>query len=352
MTRHWLPLPACLRVSLFGLWLCAGAVLASPVLYCGHARADDAEARYQTTIEEAVREFGLGNWAEARALFRRAHGLSPNARTWRGMGMAAFELKQYVDALRELSASLQDQNRALTAEQRTQTQKLIDQSRAYVGRYQVVLEPAQAKPWVDGQEALFEPGNFLLLGLGDHVASATADGYQEVRVPLRVAGSEDMVLRISLQPLSAPAAATPALAPVPAAAPAAAAPPTAATTTAPAESSGNGLRTAAWVTLGATVLLAGGSAAFWLVGEGKYKDLKMQCGTHCADAQIADSGVKRADTLTTVFLALTATAAVTSGILFVVSAGHGSGSEHASAVEHDRMALRVGPGFAQLQGSF
>jgi hypothetical protein len=329
------------------LGLCCAAFCGSfATLGIARVHADDTSAQYQTTIEEAVREFGLGNWAEARALFRRAHALTPSARTFRGMGMAAFELKLYVDALRELTAAMQDTQRPLTDDKRKETQKLIDQSRAYVGRYQVLLEPAQAQAWVDGQQAALEPGNLLLLGLGDHTVSAVADGYQEVRVPLRVEGSEDMVLRIALQPMAAPAA--PAPTPVPVAEPAPVAPvapPAAATTTQPALEPRHGLRTAGFITLGAAALLAGGSGVFWLVGSGKYTDLQNSCGaTGCTSAQIDASGVKSADTLTTVFLGLSAAAAVTSVVLFI--AGSGGSSEKASA------SLGVGPGYAQLRGSF
>ncbi len=346
MIRHWQPssLLLALLVSL------------SPLSFTTLVRADDAEARYQTTIEQAVREFSLSNWAEARALFRRAHALSPSARTLRGMGMAAFELKLYVDALRELSAALLDAARPLTEEQRKQVQGLIDQSRAFVGRYQVVLEPVQSRPLVDGQDALFEPGNVLLLALGDHVVSASADGYQEMRVPLRVDGGENLVLRIALQPVVA--APAPTLAPAPAAAPAPApalnslAAPSApaapqSATTAPAAQSRAGLGTAAWISLGTGVALGGAAAAFWFMGEGKYSDLQKTCGSTvagCSESAISSSGVKTADALTNVFMGLSAVAVVTSAVLFMVKA-RGRGERPVAAVS-------VGPMALQLRGSF
>ncbi len=309
------------------------------------------DARYQTTVEQAVHEFSLGNWAEARALFRRAHALLPSARTFRGMGMAAFELKMYVEALRELSAALADTQRPLTEDQRKQVQSLIDQSRAYVGRYQVVLEPATALPKVDDQEALFEPGNVLLLSLGDHVVSASAEGYQEVRVPLRVEGGEDLVLKIQLSPVNA----APAAVPVPQAAPAPL-PPPAATTPAPqaATHGSKAGKTVGWIGVVGTVAFGGASAAFWLMGSTKYDSLKKSCGAvGCTDQQIKDSGVKSKDTLTTVFLGLAGASAVTAVVGFIVGFGGGGGSEqasldHAQATAH----VSVGPTSVQLQGSF
>jgi len=63
---------------------------------------------YRALINDAAAEYDAKHFAEARALFRRAHELEPSARTWRGMGMAAFELRDYVKSLRALEASLVD----------------------------------------------------------------------------------------------------------------------------------------------------------------------------------------------------------------------------------------------------
>src|SRR5688572_7254192 len=53
---------------------------------------------YKRAVEEALKEYGLGHFEEARSLFRRAHGIYPNARTLRGLGMVEFELRHYVRA--------------------------------------------------------------------------------------------------------------------------------------------------------------------------------------------------------------------------------------------------------------
>src|SRR4051812_11159906 len=67
------------------------------------AVAQDADTpQYRGLLNEAVSEYDARRYEEARALFRRAHELSPNARTLRGIGMASFELREYVEALRAL----------------------------------------------------------------------------------------------------------------------------------------------------------------------------------------------------------------------------------------------------------
>src|SRR5438270_7301880 len=94
---------------------------------------DPAEtSQYRAMLNEAVSEYDARRYEEARALFRRAHELSPNARTLRGIGMASFELREYVEALRALEGSLVEQRRPLTAPQRQQVEGLLERTRAFV----------------------------------------------------------------------------------------------------------------------------------------------------------------------------------------------------------------------------
>src|SRR6185369_1334355 len=92
--------------------LIVGIVAARPRVVA----AQEAETpQYRGLLSEAVAEYDARRYEEARALFRRAHDLSPNARTLRGIGMASFELREYVEALRALEGSLVDQRRPLRA---------------------------------------------------------------------------------------------------------------------------------------------------------------------------------------------------------------------------------------------
>jgi hypothetical protein len=47
-----------------------------------------------------VAEFEAGHLEDSRALFTRAHSTQPNARTLRGLGIAEFELRKYVESAR------------------------------------------------------------------------------------------------------------------------------------------------------------------------------------------------------------------------------------------------------------
>ena len=62
----------------------------------------EQQQAHRDLSSRAIVEFEAGRFAEARALFMRAHEIWPSARTFRVLGMTSFELRSYVRALQEL----------------------------------------------------------------------------------------------------------------------------------------------------------------------------------------------------------------------------------------------------------
>lgn len=184
-------------------WLLLAMVLAP---CSAHAQADDEAEAYQALIDEAVVEFRDQRFAEARALLWRAHHLSPSARTWRGIGVASFELRDYAIAHRALSAALADERRPLTEEQRAEVEALLERTRRFLGAYRPVVRPPSAELFVGGQPAELEEDGRLLLPLGTHAVTARARGYRDASQTLLVQGGEDAELVLALEPDDAPPA--------------------------------------------------------------------------------------------------------------------------------------------------
>ena len=157
-------------------------------------------SQYRAMLEEAVSEYDAHRYEEARALFRRAHEISPNARTLRGIGMASFELREYIEALRSLEASLADKRRALTPTQRTQVEALIERTRAFVGRFFLKLSPKETLVRVDGAPAVVEADGSLLLSFGRHALTAEAPGRSPENREINVIGGERQELSFTLRP--------------------------------------------------------------------------------------------------------------------------------------------------------
>jgi hypothetical protein len=200
MTR-WLHFLLCLG------WLClplsASAEEAEP--------SQEVQTEYQQLAKRAIDERDAGHFAEARRLFERAHALWPSARTLRTLGMTAFDLDMYPEALRELQAALDDPRRALEPKQREQVAALIDRTRARVGIFSLTLTPAAAQLTVDGKPA--DATEKLVLTLGDHELVARAPGHEELRRTLGVRARQDESLTLTLKPSPPPPSAAAALAP-------------------------------------------------------------------------------------------------------------------------------------------
>jgi len=156
-------------------------------------------AQYRGLLEEAVSEYDARRYEEARALFRRAHDISPNARTLRGIGMASFELREYVEALRSLEAALNDKRRPLTATQRQQVESLLERTRAFVGRFFVKLTPKETTLRIDGASGALETDGSLLLSFGRHSVVAEAPGYAPENREVNVIGGERQELAFQLR---------------------------------------------------------------------------------------------------------------------------------------------------------
>jgi hypothetical protein len=160
---------------------------------------ESVQAEYRTVVAQAITEFNAQRFAEARALFARGHELWPSARTLRTLGMTAFEMSMYPQALQELQASLVHPRKALDERQREQVQGLIDRTRGFVGRYTLELDPADVTLLMDGQRQPVGTRR-VVLPVGSHTLVARAQGHIELRLPLDVQGGEDAALVVQLVP--------------------------------------------------------------------------------------------------------------------------------------------------------
>jgi hypothetical protein len=157
---------------------------------------------YWRVVTLGTEEFADGQWAEARALFLRAHRIWPSARSLRILGMTALNLHMYPTALRELSAALAEPHRRLSGPLRHEVQELLDRVQTFVGVYRLHLSPEKLSLRVDGLPTEREPDGTLLLAVGSRSLEAEAPGYVPLTRPLLVDGTDGETLRIALQRLA------------------------------------------------------------------------------------------------------------------------------------------------------
>jgi tetratricopeptide (TPR) repeat protein len=163
------------------------------------ARAEDS-SEYKSLTAAAVEEHGLGHYEEARALFAKAHAIDPNARTLWGMGVAAFEGRQYVDAIGLLEAALKEQRKPLTSAQHKQAESLLERSRDFVVRLPLRVQPRNAQVTIDGRAIQSDPHSPVLLDAGTHQIVISAPGYQELTRSMRWSAGDAPAWDVRLEP--------------------------------------------------------------------------------------------------------------------------------------------------------
>ncbi len=156
---------------------------------------------YRAMVAEALAEYEAGHFEESRTLMRQAHAIFPNARTMRGLGMVAFELRGYAESVQWLEQALASRARPLEGELQAQTQALLERARSFTGRLIIALTPTTARLLVDGREIAPPDRTSLLLAVGEHALEAHAESYLPERRVVRVVGGEVQSLSLALVPL-------------------------------------------------------------------------------------------------------------------------------------------------------
>jgi hypothetical protein len=325
-----------MRMAILSVWwLLSSSALAHAQ---GHGHAEtQVNADYEALIRDGVREYNLGNYAEARLMFSKAHALRPSARTLRGMGLSDFELKRYTLAIDELSAALDAKDRPLTGDHRALVTSALQRAQEYAARYTLVVPPGMTEIEVDGEARPLPASLELVLDPGQHhLAVQGPSGERIVRVLTADLGGRG---RLSFMPESDES-------PLTAARNASGA---ANGVGVPAE--GGGGRTFTWIAAGATGVFATGIVVFGLLAgdsHDEFRALDARCpGSDCDEDAIAaarDDG-QRQQTLANVSIALAGIAAATAVTLFFLEPDDdGAGDE--------QLRVGVAPGVAVLSGRF
>jgi tetratricopeptide (TPR) repeat protein len=163
------------------------------------AQSDEgAPLGYREAIAAAIQEYEAASYAEAREQFRRAHQLSPSARTLRGLGMTEYELHNYPQAVRYLEQSLASDAKPLEGAMRRDTEEVLQRARGYVGTLELEVEPPTAQVLVDNHRVELAKTAPLLLSVGDHIVDVRSPGRLAERRAITVQGGERHALRIVL----------------------------------------------------------------------------------------------------------------------------------------------------------
>lgn len=194
-------LSAAVVVACIGLW--AGTVRAVPPEAASSEAKGKEPAEYKRVVARAVREFDAGNYPEARALFTQAHELYPNARTFLGLGLVAFELRNYGSCVEYLEAALTSNVKPLNDELRQSAQDVVGKARGMIAQLNLEVSPSAARVLLDGVPVVLGENQALILEVGDHVVEVQASGYLSERRSLSIVGGEKLQLHVVMREVEA-----------------------------------------------------------------------------------------------------------------------------------------------------
>jgi tetratricopeptide (TPR) repeat protein len=184
----------------FALALSLGAVARAQAPSAAEVDAALQSSEYKELVRNAVQEYSLGNWAEARVFFAKAHALAPNARTLRGLALVCYESRRYVEFLGYAQRALASEIQPLTPAMQKELRQFLDQAGSFVARAHISLQPPGAELRVDGQPALRAEDGAILLDPGEHELIASAAGYQTHTRALDVQQAAEFRFEIALAP--------------------------------------------------------------------------------------------------------------------------------------------------------
>jgi hypothetical protein len=260
------------RTAMLRLALLVSLVLLGMLVRSARVRAQDAspESEVRTLLERGVEEYSAGRWDEARAIFEQAHRLKPTARTARGIGMAAFNQRDYVGALTFLELALSSKEQPLTEVQAEQSQALLRQALGFVGRFRFSVSQPEARLEVRGVPTV--PGEECVLPIGSHLVRAHAPGFLPIERTLEVRGGEATQVTLTLVPVPVPEAAVAA---------------------APLRSR---LAPWGWSVLGGAGAIAGAALVVTLRSDAEFDELRQRCrDERCFPGEVDTTKVERLD---------------------------------------------------------
>jgi hypothetical protein len=185
------------------------AMLAMPSAY---ASGGDARAASEELIARGVDARLHEHHDEALELFRKAHALSPSARTFAQMGLAELSLHRWLDAEDHLATALQRHDVPWVEDLRVRDvlEKALEKARAHIGTLVVVGMPG-TEILVDGRPVGTLPlAKPLRLAAGKARVAGSATGRRATEVEVEVVGGAETSTRLDLPPIPPPAPPPPA----------------------------------------------------------------------------------------------------------------------------------------------
>jgi len=171
------------------------AILTAPQSARAGAK-EEARKHYDRAIEL----IDDGQLAEAIVEFQRSYDLTKHFSVLYNIGQVYVSLAKPVEAIAAYEGYLVGGGRNIPVARRSEVEKEIARQKVRIATLVFRILPDGATVRVDGNEVgRAQP---LSVGIGEHVISVVADGYQPAEVKVTVAGEDRRTIELTLTPIS------------------------------------------------------------------------------------------------------------------------------------------------------
>ncbi len=334
------------RIAALILW-CVVAALSVPPAYAGDGDRDadgDPRAEASKRFRRGVKLYNDDDFVAALVEFKRAYELAPHYRVLYNLGQTSRELKDYATALGIYKQYLEEGGKKLGRKRKKKVQGLVEDLTDRVGTLTITTNVEGAEIQIDdvlvGVSPLDEP---IVVNVGRRRVVATLTGHAPARRVLEVAGTDELEVELELTDLEA--ARPPPQPPQP-----------------PPPPPEPGLPVPGIVALsitGVSGIVTGVLGGLALSARSDLDDALAAFPGTPKTIQDAQDKTSTLATATDVMIGVTAAAAVTTLVLFIVDPGSdaetdGSAGESSSRGSENRVSVSLAPSLngVWLSGSF
>jgi hypothetical protein len=187
------------RARALGALLLAGVLLLASSLACAQSVKPPVNLKlYNGLVRQAVEQYERGNYDESKVLFAQAHQVFPNARTLRGLGMVAYTMRDYVEAIHYLEGAIDSQVKPLDPPLISESRDVITRARTFIGVVRVSVVPEDARLRVNASPAARTADGTIALNPGPYEIEASAPGHQTASRLVRVDPGTTLIVEFAL----------------------------------------------------------------------------------------------------------------------------------------------------------
>lgn len=183
------------------------ALIAKMVALANDAAAASSavDSKNVAPVSPGARLYAEGRYADALEEFELAYKNSRDMRFLYNVAQCNLALGRSVDAVDAFERYLREGNDRIGVDRRNEVVRSIALQQKSIGSLEIHVSPADAIVRVDGRvvgrRALVEP---IRLPAGEHVVAASLDGHRPVERVIKLKGSEERHVELTLVPDAAP----------------------------------------------------------------------------------------------------------------------------------------------------